>query len=139
MRILLIEDEENACVGWVAVLGKMGHTVDVAADAEAAVAMMGKTSYDLVLLDIMLPGGVGFADVSPREVGSQLLVRLRGGQLGDLKTRQDVPVVALTAVTDLEVFCALRNGGAARVLQKPIDAEKAVSEIADLLGGSADG
>lgn len=128
-RILYIEDEEAALVGLRAMLLSHGYHVDVAEGAEQAVALMRKTAYDLVLLDIMIDPGMVLNGVSRREAGSELLLRLRSGQLGPLQTKMTVTVLGITAVADLAINRALQSAGAIAILQKPIDPEEAFTRL----------
>jgi two-component system copper resistance phosphate regulon response regulator CusR len=59
-RILLVEDEPQAA-GILAIgLREQGYSVDIAADGEQALASARATPYDLVILDVILPGRDGF-------------------------------------------------------------------------------
>ncbi|MCY2952022.1 MAG: response regulator [Planctomycetota bacterium] len=134
MDILFIEDEENARSGLTAMLTAMGHTVDSAESTDEAVAKMQTKAYGLLLLDVMLPAVAVLADIERRKRGQELLLRHRSGSLGELKTCRDVPVVAITAVTDTTVVREL-NGYAKAVLHKPIDPDEAIEIIKPFLGG----
>lgn len=54
-RILIVEDEQNQRELYTTELEEEGYKVDQAADGEEAVKMVGKTKYDLVILDIRMP------------------------------------------------------------------------------------
>jgi two-component system copper resistance phosphate regulon response regulator CusR len=61
MKLLVVEDEA-ATVGFLQRgLREEGYAVDVARDAASADAAIAAHEYDLVLLDVMLPGSDGFA------------------------------------------------------------------------------
>ena len=55
MRILIVEDDSSLAEGIAAVLTKHNYVVDIAADGEAGLELVGVASYDLILLDIVLP------------------------------------------------------------------------------------
>ncbi len=136
MRILFVEDEPAARAGLLAILTKVfEHSVDIAENADEAVNQMRKHAYDLVLLDIMIPAGEVLPDVPDRYRygGAELLVRLRNGRLGDLKTAPHVDVVAITAVSDMHVNETLTNAGCRHVFSKPIDPDDAVAQMGHLL------
>ncbi|GAA4515812.1 MULTISPECIES: response regulator transcription factor [Nonomuraea] len=60
MRLLVVEDEEDLVEALRVGLVRAGYAVDVAADALTAHEKLQVNSYDLVLLDLNLPGGDGF-------------------------------------------------------------------------------
>lgn len=55
-KILLVEDEHFISFLYKKQFEIMGHAIDLAETGEAALEFVKKTAYDLVLLDIMLPG-----------------------------------------------------------------------------------
>lgn len=60
MRLLLVEDSPALREGLATALSGEGHAVDAAADGNAALAFLASYVYDLVVLDLMLPGVDGF-------------------------------------------------------------------------------
>ena len=60
-HILIAEDERSINNLMAANLRLVGHTCDQVMDGEAALAGVQQTEYDLLLLDVMLPGIDGFA------------------------------------------------------------------------------
>ena len=81
-RILIVEDDENITKMIEAALSIVGHTYVSCADAGTAVDMILYGSYDLVLLDIMLPGADGFS----------VMEQVR---------HKETPVIFLTALQDV--------------------------------------
>jgi DNA-binding response OmpR family regulator len=59
-RILLVEDEDSLATGLVDVLAVKGYRVDRAADGPGGLEMALSGGYDLILLDVELPGLSGF-------------------------------------------------------------------------------
>ncbi len=105
MRVLVIEDEPRLAENIAAAMREgAGYAVDVARDGEEGAHLLASTTYDLVLLDLMLP----------RISGEQLLMRLRAKD--DL-----TPVLVLTAVTGTRSTIDLLNGGADDYMTKPFD------------------
>ena len=80
MRILIIEDDETLATGLARILVGDGCAVDVFGDGERALAAAGRETFDLLILDIGLPGMDGF----------ELLRRLRAAGHRE-------PVLVLTA------------------------------------------
>ena len=80
MRILVVEDEKRLAGTLADLLHRQGYTVDVSNDGVSGLDNALSGIYDLVVLDVMLPGMDGF----------ELLRRLRG----EGKT---TPVLMLTA------------------------------------------
>jgi two-component system alkaline phosphatase synthesis response regulator PhoP len=60
-RILIVEDEAGLVTTLRDRLRKQGYTVSVARDAESALESTARHSFDLILLDLMLPGKSGLA------------------------------------------------------------------------------
>ena len=102
MRILVIEDERKVAEMVARGLKASRYAVDVAADGETGWAMINTYQYDLVILDLMLPG-IG---------GLGLLKKIR---LRDLA----VPVLILTALDGTSSKVDNFEAGADDYLTKP--------------------
>jgi len=118
-RLLVVEDDADIARALNVRLRSAGYETAVATDAVSAVSTARQFSPDLVLLDLGLPGGNGYA----------VLERLRA--LGSLT---GVPVVVLSA-WDREVNepRALAEGAQA-FLSKPVDDEELLAVVARELG-----
>ena len=70
-RILIVDDEEDIREGLETLLLLENYRVDQAATANEGLAMLDVTSYDLVLLDLMLPdkSGIDFLQDAWRQSG----------------------------------------------------------------------
>jgi CheY-like chemotaxis protein/anti-sigma regulatory factor (Ser/Thr protein kinase) len=64
-RILLVDDNQDAVELMSDVLRARGHHVEVAHDADEALALAGRESFEIAFLDIGLPGVSGYA-LAPR-------------------------------------------------------------------------
>lgn len=104
MRILLIEDDAVLGAAVRDQIAADGQSVDWVGRLDAAGDAMAAASYDLVLLDLMLPDGRGI------------------GFLKALRSRGDVtPVVILTALDQVSDRIDGLNAGADDYLVKPFD------------------
>ena len=59
MRLLIVEDEQDLCRTMAQVLRSDGYEVDACGDGGTALELATVESYDLILLDIMMPGTDG--------------------------------------------------------------------------------
>ena len=115
-RILLVEDEPGLVLTLSDLLTIEGYEVESATDGPTGLARASGEAFDLVLLDVMLPGKSGF-DVC-REL------RYRG---------KDVPVLMLTAKTQLVDRVVGLKIGADDYLTKPFEAPELLARIEALL------
>ncbi|MDH6266311.1 two-component system response regulator TctD [Rhizobium sp. SG_E_25_P2] len=104
MRILLVEDTHDVGEAICSRFQSTGHTVDWQTDGAAAADILDFTDYDLVILDVMLPGMDGFS----------ILRRLR-------KDKSSVPVLVLTARSEIDDRVSALDLGADDYLVKPFD------------------
>ncbi len=102
MRILLVEDEEKVSRFVVKGLQADGYAVDAVADGNAALDYISDYSYDLLILDLNLPG----------LSGTEVLQRVR-------KDNAHVPVLILTARGDVTDKVRHIENGADDYLTKP--------------------
>jgi signal transduction histidine kinase len=60
VRLLVVDDEEGMREGMRRILERAGHSVDTAADGEAALRLLAGPAYDIALVDLKMPGVDGF-------------------------------------------------------------------------------
>ena len=113
-RVLVVEDDEATRSALRALLDDAGYVCDEASDGEHAVAAMRDTHFDLVLLDLGLPG------MSGAEVHSHLR--------RDPRTRF-LPIVFLTAHSDRQVKLEQIEAGAEDFITKPYDADELLARV----------
>jgi DNA-binding response OmpR family regulator len=116
MHILVVEDEERLAALVRRVLVEERHAVDVAHDGDTGLDLADSDTYDLVILDVMLPGIDGF------EVCRQM--RADG---------VETPVLMLTARGAVEDRVAGLNVGADDYLVKPFALEELLARVNALL------
>jgi DNA-binding response OmpR family regulator len=84
-RLLYAEDEPSMAVGLLDVLRAKGYDVDAVADGDAALARAEAGGYDLLLLDVMMPGASGFDVLRRRRAAGDgtpvILLTARGGEV----------------------------------------------------------
>jgi two-component system alkaline phosphatase synthesis response regulator PhoP len=115
-RILLVEDESSLALTLSDLLEAEGYTVDTAADGPSGLARALGEAWDLIVLDVMLPGKNGF------EVCREL--RQHG---------KDVAVLMLTAKTQLTDRVVGLKLGADDYLTKPFEPPELLARIEALL------
>ncbi len=116
MHILVVEDEQRLGALLRRVLSEERHTVDVAATGPDGLHMAGTDTYDLVILDVMLPGMDGI------DVCRQL-------RTYDVQT----PVLMLTARGTVDDRVRGLNAGADDYLVKPFAMEEMLARVNALL------
>jgi len=117
-RILLVEDVLANQLITATLLRRDGHAVDVAADGAQALAMVARQPYDLVFMDIYMPGMNGFTATR----------KIRGLP----SPAGTVPIVALTASIAPDDQAQCREAGMNRLVGKPVSLPELVQAIADL-------
>jgi CheY-like chemotaxis protein len=117
-RVLLVEDNEINQVVARSFLEHMGFEVDVAADADGALAALRAHDPLLVLMDCQLPGTDGY----------QLTRRLRAGEAGPRAQR--LPVIALTAHATPADRERCLQAGMNDYLAKPVSQEQLAAAMA---------
>ena len=117
-RVLVVEDEEHLAEGLRFNLEEEGYEAEVVGDGESAIAklLQRKEPFDVVVLDIMLPGKDGFSVVS----------ELRSA-------RNYVPVLMLTARGRPEDVLKGFASGADDYLPKPFDLSILLARLQGLL------
>ncbi len=116
LRVLVVEDNAVNQMLVTRLLEKRGHSVTLAADGRAALDALGRQSFDVVLMDIEMPGMDGFeatAAIRRREA-------LEGGH---------VPIIAMTAYAMKGDRERCLEAGADGYVAKPIRAAELVAAV----------
>jgi len=116
MRILLAEDEKKVAAHISAGLVAEGYAVDVAADGNEATWLAEENSYDVLLLDVMMPGKDGFSVVR----------NLRRKQIF-------TPVIFLTARDDVQDKVQGLDAGGDDYLTKPFSIAELLARLRAVL------
>jgi len=116
MRILVVEDERKVASFIQRGLEAEAHQVDVAHDGETGLTRALDGQYDLLVLDVMLPGRDGLS----------VLRELRA-------RRRQLPVLLLTARAGVTDKVAGLDGGADDYLTKPFEVAELLARVRALL------
>jgi two-component system response regulator PhoP len=117
MRALIVEDEARVAENIAAALRESaGLAVDVAMNGRDGVELGRQANYDLIVLDLMLPGLDGLAVLKS--------IRAKG---------QTAPVLVLTAVGEKTSIVSLLNAGADDYLAKPFDLGELLARVKALI------
>ena len=116
-RILIIDDEAAIRESLEALLTMEGFHVTMAVDGPSGVEQLATNEFDLLLLDLALPG----------ESGIDLLPRI-------LEMQPALPVIMITAYGTVSNVVDAIRAGAENFVQKPWDNEKLLADIRAAIG-----
>ncbi|TAM68576.1 MAG: response regulator transcription factor [Microbacteriaceae bacterium] len=118
MRLLVVEDDARIADLVRRALAECGYAVDVARDADSAIVAFETEAYDLVVLDIMLPGMA--------RGGIDVCKRIRS-------TSSGLPVLMLTALDTLAAKVEALDAGADDYVVKPFHVAELTARARALL------
>ncbi len=121
MRLLIVEDDKKVCAFLERGLREENYAVDVCRNGADALYLAQLNPYDVVILDIMLPGKDGFSVCRDMRENNIL-----------------VPIIMLTAKDDLDDKITGLTVGADDYLTKPFSFEELLARIRALLRRSQD-
>ena len=116
-RILIIDDEAAIRESLETLLTLEGYAVETAPNGESGISSIEENAYDLVLLDLALPGKSGL-EILP-------LIRER---------QPSLPVIMITAFGKVDNVVEAIRSGAQNFVQKPWDNEKLLADIRSAIG-----
>ena len=122
-RILVVDDTRLTRDIVTAILTSNGHRVESVNDGIAAIEALRCRAYDLVVMDLRMPG-IG---------GLETMRQMRAMERSDGAT----PIIILTGRADEATNAECRASGATAVLTKPVDAAKLLHAINEVLAVSA--
>jgi DNA-binding response OmpR family regulator len=126
MRVLIVEDNADIAANLAGYLGPLGHALDFAQNGYGGLALIAQNEYDVIVLDLGLPGLDGLA-----------LCRKVRTELG-----KATPVLMLTARDTVEDKLSGFGSGADDYLVKPFslpELEARLKALARRAGGNAIG
>ena len=120
MKVLLVDDEPELRQGLAEALEDAGHGVTQVGDGEAAAALLGGQTFDVILTDVRLPGLDGLD-----------LIR---------RARREAPLtdcILMTAFADVGDAVAALKEGASDYLTKPFDLDELLHHVSRIDGTRA--
>ncbi|WP_428559190.1 MAG: PAS domain S-box protein [Solidesulfovibrio sp. DCME] len=123
LHILLAEDNPVNVKVATTYLGRRGHAFVTAPNGNDALACLSEAAFDVVLMDLEMPGCDGL----------EATRRLRGGQAGEVN--RHIPVIAMTAHALSGVRQRCLEAGMTDYLSKPLDF-KALDDLLARIAGS---
>ena len=120
-KILVVDDDPNMLLLIDFNLSQRGYAVTTATDGATALQLAQHGSFDLLILDLMLPGLTGF----------QITERLRR-----LPRFSAIPILLVTARSRMEDFERASQVGATDYITKPFDPIALVEQVDGILGQS---
>jgi two-component system OmpR family response regulator len=120
-RLLVVDDDREIGRLLVQLFERSEYEVDAVLSAEAARARLKIRAYDLVLLDVMMPGETGI-----------VLCR-------QIRAQSGVPIIMLTAVSELTDRVVGLELGADDYITKPFEGRELLARVRAVLRRSTDG
>jgi CheY-like chemotaxis protein len=117
-RILVVEDNEGNLELMRVVLEMAGHEVIVTSSADVGLLAARKTTPDLILMDMHLPGMDGYEATRIIKKDESL---------------KHIPVIAVTAITDRSDEERVRSCGCEGFIAKPVNTRKLPDQVAGFL------
>lgn len=111
MRLLIIEDDANINALLKEVLTKNDYDCDSAYSGTEAALLLEQRNYDLIMLDLMLPG------LSGEEV------------LKNIREKSNIPVIIITAKDTIDDKVDMLKNGADDYITKPFDMKEVIARI----------
>jgi PAS domain S-box-containing protein len=123
LRILLVEDNPaNQKVASYILQGR-GHRVEIAGDGQQAISVIAQHSYDVILMDVQMPGMDGL----------QTMAAIRKREAG----RRRTPIIAMTAHATKSDRDRCLAAGMDGYLSKPVDTRELIGLVESLACGAA--
>jgi DNA-binding NtrC family response regulator len=106
-RILVVDDEEIVLRSCLRILGGNGHQIDTAPDGQEALRRIEDNSYDIVILDIMMPNVDGI----------EVLRRVK-------EAHPDIDVIMITGLSQVDTAVQAMKLGAFDYISKPFEPDE---------------
>ncbi len=117
-KLLIVDDDEDFGASLAEALEMQGHKVDIATTGEDGIAAAGRAHYDVILMDVALPGLNG--------VDSLLAIQ---------ETNPGVRCFLMTGYSADHLAARAIEAGAIEVLTKPLDPDELARRLAAIRAG----
>ncbi len=115
LHILVVDDDMLARMTAAQCVKQQGHTASIAEGGAQALDLLQSNTYDIVLLDLLMPEVDGF----------EVLMRMRQDQ-----QLEKIPVIMVSGTDESESIAKCIELGAVGHLSKPLDPARLESQIA---------
>jgi CheY-like chemotaxis protein len=119
MKVLIADDDKQLCQLLSTVLRGKGCEVVLAFDSMQVVMQAIRNSPDVIVLDIVMPGGTGIEALKNLKANSKTTA---------------IPVLAISAKTDPRLAKQAKDLGAAEFMRKPLNTEELYPALCKLVG-----
>jgi len=119
MKILFVEDDAMNRLVVRDMLTVVGVGMDEAADAVTGLSMIDATRFDVILMDLRMPGMDGLTAIRH--------IRQR------VDDKATVPIIVITAETGDDLLARCRASGADHVLGKPVAMDALFDTLCDIM------
>ena len=116
-RVLVVDDDAGVAFALSRFLGGQGFFVKLASSAERGLQLIAQETFDLIVLDLRLPG----------MTGEEALARLH-------RTHPEIPVIVATAHGGPETEVATRRAGAYAHVLKPFVSAQLLDLVKNAVG-----
>ena len=133
LRVLIVEDNPVNRELAVALMTSLGHQVETVTDGHAVLAVLDKSEFDVVLMDVQMPGLDGL------EASREIRRREQMGRRKGFPPQRRVPIIALTAHAMKEDREACLAAGMDEYVAKPIRRAELLAALHRLCPPEAEG
>jgi len=112
-KILIIDDEQSVCLSLSEILQEYGYQTQICMHADLVLALLAKTKFNLILLDIRMP----------KMSGVELLRKIK-------QVTPETVVIIISGYACIEDAVKAMRFGALNLYQKPLELSKLLEEIA---------
>ncbi len=118
IKILLVDDEDEFAATLAERLELRGYDAEIAKDGESGISLVSAGSFDIVVLDLMMPGLTGIDTLKQMKI-----------------IDRDLPVILLTGHGSTKEAMEGMRLGAFDFLMKPLDIRELINEIEKAVKG----